>query len=164
MMRYMRFFTLQACIGSDIAQQKGIDNTPTPEVEACIVETVEQLLDPLSEAWEAYCRSNRLGVSGIDITSGYRCVQLNGMVGASSTSAHCRGYAFDLVPANGKMREFKRFCRDYLADKAFDQLISVEEDNGIPRWIHVGYKHPDGHSQRRQFISQVNGKYKAMTD
>ena len=35
----------------------------------------------------------------------------------------------DLVPTNGQMRAFKRFCRDFLAGRAFDQLISEGEDN-----------------------------------
>ena len=46
----------------------------------------------------------------------------------------------------------------------FDQLISEKEnENGVPNWMHVGYKHPDGR-QRRQFLSMVNGSYFAMTD
>ena len=35
---------------------------------------------------------------GINISSGYRGPELNTAVGGSSTSAHCHGYAFDLVP------------------------------------------------------------------
>ena len=86
-------------------------------------------------------------------------------VGGSSTSAHCHGYAFDLVPVNRQMRAFKRFCRDFLAGRAFDQLISEGEDShGIPSWMHVGYKHPDGKRQRRQCYSMIHGKYYPMTD
>ena len=86
-------------------------------------------------------------------------------VGGSSTSAHCHGYAFDLVPVNGQMRAFKRFCRDFLAGRAFDQLISEgEDDHGVPSWMHVGYKHPDGKRQRRQYLSMIHGKYYKMTD
>ena len=86
-------------------------------------------------------------------------------VGGSSTSAHCHGYAFDLVPTNGQMRAFKRFCRDFLAGRAFDQLISEgEDDHGVPSWMHVGYKHPDGKRQRRQYLSMIHGKYYKMTD
>ena len=83
-------------------------------------------------------------------------------VGGSDTSAHCHGYAFDLVPT---MRAFKRFCRDFLAGRAFDQLISEgEDDHGVPSWMHVGYKHPDGKRQRRQCYSMIHGKYYPMTD
>lgn len=102
---------------------------------------------------------------GINISSGYRCPELNKAVGGSSTSAHCHGYAFDLVPTNGQMRAFKRFCRDFLAGRAFDQLISEGEDNsGMPSWMHVGYKHPDGKRQRGQYLSMIHGKYYPMTD
>ena len=129
------------------------------------MESIETLIDPLREAWEAYCRQHDLGKVGIRISSGYRGPELNAAVGGSSTSAHCHGYAFDLVPTNGKMREFKRFCRAFLADKAFDQLISEGEDeNGIPSWMHVGYKHPDGVRQRRQYLSMIGGKYCPMTN
>ena len=131
----MRYFTLQECINSDTAKARGIDNTPGAEHEARI------------------------------ISSGYRGPELNAAVGGSSTSAHCHGYAFDLVPTNGKMREFKRFCCAFLADKAFDQLISEKEnDQGVPNWMHVGYKHPDGVRQRRQYLSMIGGKYYPMTN
>lgn len=153
------------CTYSDTAKAKGIDNTPAPEMEAHIVESVETLLDPLREAWETYCRQNEPGKVGIRISSGYRGSELNKAVGGSSTSAHCHGYAFDLVPTNGRMMEFKRFCRDFLTDKGFDQLISEGEDKqGKPGWMHVGYKHPDGVQQRRQYLSMINGNYYPMTD
>ena len=162
----MKYFTLQECIYSATAEARGIDNTPSPEIEAHIVESVETLLDPLREAWEAYCRQHNLSGVGINISSGYRCPKLNAAVGGSSTSAHMSGYAFDLVPTNRQMRTFKRFCREWLAGKAFDQLISEGEDNsGMPSWMHVDYKHPDGAQQRRDMMSMINGKYvRPMTE
>lgn len=48
----MKYFTLQECTYSATAEAKGIDNTPTPEIEAHIMESVEMLLDPLREAWQ----------------------------------------------------------------------------------------------------------------
>lgn len=159
----MKYFTLEECTRSETARKKNIDNTPLPEIEAHIVESIETLIDPLREAWGDYCTRNGLGKAGIRISSGYRGPELNKAVGGSSTSAHCHGYAFDLVPTNGKMKEFKRFCRDFLADKAFDQLISEGEDSsGMPSWMHVGYKHPNG-DQRREFLSMIAGRYYPMT-
>lgn len=156
---------MQECTYSSTAVARDIDNTPSPEIEAHIVESVEMLLDPLREAWDNYCNRNNLGKGGINISSGYRCPELNAAVGGSSTSAHRYGYAFDLVPTNRQMRTFKRFCHEWLARRAFDQLISEGEDeSGMPSWMHVGYKHPDGVQQRRQFLSMVNGKYYPMTN
>lgn len=161
----MKYFTMQECIYSSTAVARGIDNTPSPEIEAHIVESVETLLDPLREAWGEHCTRHDLGKAGINISSGYRCPELNKAVGGSSTSAHRYGYAFDLVPTNRQMRTFKRFCREWLAGRAFDQLISEGEDeSGMPSWMHVGYKHPDGVQQRGQYLSMIHGKYYPMTD
>ena len=80
-------------------------------------------------------------------------------------AAACGQTARQTVTENGKMREFKRFCCEFVSDKAFDQLISEGEDNsGIPRWMHIGYKHRQRTLQRRQALSMVHGKYYPMTE
>ena len=159
----MKYFTLKECTYSATAKDKGIDNTPNAEHEAHIVESIEALLDPLREAWGVYCRKVKLGKEGISISSGYRSPALNAAVHGSKTSAHCYGYAFDLVPTNGHMIEFKHFCRDFLSNHPFDQLISEKENkNGVPNWMHVGYKSPHD-EQRREFLSMIDGGYCPMT-
>lgn len=161
----MKYFKMGECILSNTAKRKNINNTPSIEIAAHIVESVETLLDPLREAWERHCKQHGWNEVRIRISSGYRCPDLNDKVGGSSTSAHCYGYAFDLIPINGKMLEFKRFCRTFLANRAFDQLISEKEDaNGVPRWMHVGYKYPDGVQQRRQYLYSIHGKPGLFSD
>lgn len=160
----MKYFTMEECTHSKTAIENGIDNTPDEACKAHIVESVEMLLDPLREAWGQYCVQNGLGKAGILISSGYRSKNLNKKVGGSDTSAHCYGYAFDLVPVNKEMMRFKQFCRDFLAGRDFDQLISEgESKDGTPKWMHVGYKHPDGKQQRHNLYSMINGKYYPMT-
>lgn len=160
----MKYFTLEECTYSETAIKKGISNKPSAIHKAHIVESIETLIDPLREAWETYCRQHNLGKVGIYISSGYRRPELNAAVGGSPTSAHCHGYAFDLMPTNKKMIEFKRFCRKFLTDKAFDQLISEGEDkSGTPSWIHVGYKNSNG-DQRHKFLSMIDGEYYPMTE
>ena len=114
----MKYFTMEECIHSKVARERGIDNTPSPEIEAHITESVESLLDSLREAWEACSRKQGWGTPAIRISSGYRCRELNRAVGGSVTSAHRYGYAFDLIPLNGRMREFKAFCREFLKGRA----------------------------------------------
>lgn len=158
----MRYFTLTECTRSATAAARRIDNTPNARQRARITETVEQLLDPLRAAWERRCNDEGLGTPAIRITSGFRSPQLNAAVGGAPDSAHCLGYAFDLLPENGRMEAFKAFCRAFLADRPFDQLISEEEDARlIPRWLHLGYKSPRG-EQRRQFLSMRRGRYAPM--
>lgn len=148
---------------SDTARAKGLDNTPTAEHRAHLTETVEKLIDPLREQWAVRCAHEQLGNPALRVSSGYRGAALNKAVGGSDTSAHCHGYALDLVPMNGRLREFKDFCRRFLAAKAFDQMISEDEDAaGVPRWIHIGYKNGQG-QQRRQLLSMRNKAYIPMT-
>ena len=37
-----------------------------------------------------------------------------------------------------------------------------ENDQGLPQWMHVGCRHPDGKQQRGQLLSLVNGRYLPM--
>lgn len=159
----MKYFDIPECTRSETAKAKGIDNTPEPKHLAHIVEAIETLLDPLRETWGDYCHDAGLGTPGIRVSSGYRGPALNAAVGGSITSAHCHGYAFDLIPLNGKMADFKSFCRRFLADRPFDQLISEgENEDGLPSWMHIGYKSPRS-EQRRQFLFMRDGKYYPMT-
>lgn len=159
----MKYFTLAECTRSAAAALRRIDNTPNAEQTAHIVEAVERLLDPLRAAWELRCLGGGLGEAAVRVSSGFRTPRLNAAIGGSPTSAHCCGYAFDLQPCNGRMAEFKRFCRAFLADRPFDQLISEAEDAaGVPAWIHLGYRSPRG-EQRRQFLSMRDGRCLPMT-
>lgn len=74
---------MEECIHSKVARERGIDNTPSPEIEAHITESVESLLDPLREAWEACSRKQGWGTPAIRISSGYRCRELNRAVSAN---------------------------------------------------------------------------------
>ncbi len=149
---------------SATARAKGLDNTPTAQHRANIEMSVVQVLDPLREAWAVKCANNPgWGSPAIRVSSGYRGFALNKAVGGSATSAHCVGFAFDLVPGNGRLADFKRFCRDWLKGRPFDQMISEDEDAaGTPRWVHIGYKNRQG-GQRRQLLTMRNGKYYPMT-
>lgn len=144
----MTYFTISELIASDTAKAKGIDNSPTTEVRANLVALIETLLDPLREAWK----------SPIRVTSGYRCGVLNSAVWGSTTSAHLYGCAADLVPLNGKIAEFKEFCRKYFDVRRhlYDQVIL--EDNGKSEWVHIGLKTKDGR-KRGQLMEYKNNRY-----
>ena len=77
----MKYFTIKELCKSNTAIKYGIDNTPTPEVEQNLIALIENVLDPLREAWG----------SPIIINSGYRCPILNKAVGGSKTSSHMSG-------------------------------------------------------------------------
>lgn len=159
----MKHFTLAELTRSDTARRMDLTNTPTEEHRRNLEEMVDRLIDPLRQEWAIRCANEQWGTPALNVTSGYRGFRLNDAVGGSATSAHCCGFALDLVPANGRRAEFKEFCRAYLHGKPFDQLISEDENPaGVPRWMHIGYKNRQG-GQRRQLLSMVGGKYKPMT-
>ena len=133
-------FELSEFLESDTARRKKIDNFPSFEVVEHLKELTSTILQPLRSAWG----------SGIVVTSGYRCPELNkALSGASDTSVHPLGYASDLQPSNGEFDKFVIFAQDFLMRNGipFDQLI-VESNKGS-RWLHIGLKNRAG-EQRRQ--------------
>lgn len=156
----MKWFKISDFIESDTAKEKGIDNTPEQwQIDNCI-EMVENLLDPLRDAWAEHCSAEGLGTPALKITSGIRSKALNDAIpNASKTSAHMYGYAADIVPYNGRLKKFKKFCHKWLKGQEYDQMISEQESaDGTPRWIHIGYKRADG-SQRMRMLSNVGDIY-----
>ena len=129
----MKYFTITELCRSDTAIEKGIDNTAPPQVRVNLSILVNNLLDPLREAWR----------SPIKVTSGFRCGVLNRAVGGASTSAHLYGYAADVVPMNGNMSEFKEFVTRWAQGKKFDQIL-LEKDSKGREWVHIGYKNGKG--------------------
>ena len=120
-----KYFTFEELWQSATADKLGIDNKPSAEI-AFRLGFLAADLDAIREAWK----------SGIIVSSGYRCPELNEAVGGSETSAHKLGWAVDLQPANGEIEEFKVFMVDYFKDKPFDQLLL--ESSGNIQWIHYG--------------------------
>ena len=155
---------MEEFIRSNEAKKRNIDNTPTEYQKNNVIEMVENLLDPLREAWAIECKKYKLGTPAIRVSSGIRSKALNEAVGGSKTSAHYHGWAADLVPCNGNLKQFKKFCINWLFDKDFDQIISEDEDkNHVPSWIHIGYKNGSG-KQRQQYLYMINNKYYTLTD
>lgn len=144
----MANFTIGELCASQVAQKKGIDNTPSAMVRVHLTETMT-LLENIRAEWAKYCEQYNLGTPSLIVSSGYRSPALNKAVGGVKNSSHVLGYAADVVPANGKQDEFERFMAEVFEKKgyAYDQII-VERIKSA-RWVHIGYKKADG-SQRRQ--------------
>ena len=132
------YFTVGELIKSDTAIKYGINNSPDALTLSRLKELIAKLLNPIREAWG----------SPILVSSGYRCKELNAKVGGAKTSAHLLGYAADLIPKNGRIKEFIAFVQNFLRTKgiSFDQCI---DEYG--RWVHVGLKNGVG-LQRKQIF------------
>ena len=83
----MRYFNYQEFEDSATARRDGIDNSLTPVARRMVTILVEMLLDPLRRVWG----------SPIVISSGYRCPELNILIGGAKHSHHLLGCAADLI-------------------------------------------------------------------
>ena len=77
----MKYFTIEELTRSTTARQRGIDNTPSQQVIDNLTALVNNVLDPLRQAWG----------KPIHVNSGYRCPALNKAVGGvPAQPAHAR--------------------------------------------------------------------------
>lgn len=120
----MKYFTITELSKSSTAAQKGIDNTPNPDVIKNLESLVEHILDPLREKFG----------KPITVNSGYRCPALNKAVGGSKTSHHMTGLAADIT-GGSVARNRILFSLIQELDLPFDQLI----DEKNYKWIHVSF-------------------------
>jgi hypothetical protein len=133
-------FKLSELLASNTAKSKGLDNDPSPEIEANLKALCEHVLEPI-----------RAKVGPLKINSGYRSDAVNKAVGGSTTSAHSFGLAADLHPPAG----CKKLMNDIIKSGVkVDQIIFERT------WVHVGYLNPKDKKQRDQRLSMfvVAGK------
>ena len=130
----MKYFTIKELTRSETARRLGINNTPPASAIEALHALVDNVLDPLREAWGGPIRVN----------SGYRCPELNKAVGGTPGSQHQRGEAADITVGSrsGNRRLLALIKRLGLP---VDQCI----DEKSCRWIHVS--HRKGHN-RRQYM------------
>ena len=121
----MKYFTIAEFVRSETADRRAIDNRLPKELLPNVQELVNNVLDPLREAYG----------KPITVTSGFRCPALNKAVGGSATSQHMSGQAADITA--GSREENSRLF--YLVQELglpFDQLIDEKNYS----WIHVSYR------------------------
>lgn len=122
----MKYFTLNELIKSDAARRSKINNTPNKQEENNLIALVENILDPLREAYG----------KPIIVTSGFRCERLNKLVNGSKTSQHRTGQAADIRTVEDTVEENKKlFNLAQELNLPFDQLI----DEYNYDWVHVSY-------------------------
>lgn len=122
----MKYFTIAELTKSATASRRGIDNTPSSTIKANLTELVDNILDPLREAWGA----------PIIVSSGYRSPKLNRAVGGAKTSQHMYGQAADIRTVSDKPSDNKKLFDLILKlNLPYDQLIDEYGYN----WIHVSY-------------------------
>ena len=120
----MKYFSISEMLKSDTAIKQRLWNGAPKEAEENLRALVDEVLDPLREAYGRPIRVN----------SGYRCPRLNTLVGGTPNSQHMRGEAADIQPVVGNEADLPELARILIENGKFDQLIIY------PTFIHVSYK------------------------
>lgn len=121
----MKYFTISELSLSSTAQKYLIDNTPDDTIVSNLTALVDNLLDPIREAWG----------KAITVTSGYRSLALNKKIKGSLTSDHMKGMAADITTGS-KASNKQLFELIQTLGLQFDQLI---DEKGY-KWIHVSFR------------------------
>ena len=139
-----KYFKAAEMLRSETADKNKIQNIPSAEIG----QNIEELLEVLDDLREFYAKPIR-------ITSGFRCTELNKLVGGSPTSTHVIGYAADLQPMGDTFENFKASVLEWL-DKSgvkFDQCII--ERNKSTQWVHFGLFNRKGQQRGQRFSLQA---------
>jgi len=77
--------------------------------------------------------------SPVILSSWFRCVTLNNLIGGNKHSYHLKGSAVDIIKGYNKETPKLSVIFEYIKNNLeFDQLIWEHGDKNEPGWIHVG--------------------------
>ena len=136
----MKHFNLSEFFRSSTAAKNGIKNEPSADERATIVRNINLLVDNvLDPVRDKFC-------TPVIITSGYRCPQVNKLVGGVDNSQHMSGYAADFhIQGFTSSMMYQVFLNIY-DTMDFDQLIYYRNKN----IIHVSYV--ENYNRREAFL------------
>ena len=127
-------FTLEELTQSEMAERKGLDNTPNADVKA----NLTRLARFLEEVRKVLGRP-------IMVNSAYRSPEVNTAIGSKPTSQHCIGCAADIkVPGLTPDNIVKEIIKTNLE---YDQLIR-EFDS----WVHISIPNKFADKPRKQVL------------
>ncbi len=139
----MKYFSIDEMVRSATAKKYGIDNSPSEEIKNNLVLFIETVLDPIREDWG----------SAINVSSGYRCKELNEKVGGAKNSGHQYGFCADLQVKGGMkmVRKLADFIFQWMIDHQmkFDELLF--EKSGNTTWLHFCWIGKDGKQRMKCF-------------
>lgn len=119
-----KYFTFAEMVASEVAIERGIDNTPDWQSIDNLRNLVEHILEKVRALWG----------KPIYVNSGYRSEALNRAVGGEHNSQHLKGMASDIT--TGSIEGNKRlFALIEESELPFDQLI---DEKGY-KWLHISY-------------------------
>jgi zinc D-Ala-D-Ala carboxypeptidase len=140
-MNLSRHVTIQEFSYSPTAIKKGINNVMNATQVNNAIQLCENVFEPIRK---------HLNVP-IKISSGFRCEQLNKLIGGASGSQHSKGEAFDLELTNRKLFDW------ILKNVEFDQAIYEFGNDAHANWFHISYRKGNNRKQALRAII-IGGK------
>lgn len=132
-------FTLEEFTRSQMAQRYDIDNNPSVDVVKNLMFTAAGLE-----------RVRALLGFPVTVSSGYRCAELNKLVGGAANSQHLQGQAVDFVcPLFGTPLQVCTFLSQWMSAAGIDQMIMEGT------WVHCSFTH----NPRREILTMKDGRY-----
>ena len=149
-LRLSPHFELWEFVESDTARRHNIGNEPNAKTIEALRLVCGAVLEP-----------TRLKFGTIRIVSGYRCAELNKLVGGAVRSQHTKGQAVDFVVRNVPHMDVIRWMRH---NTPYDQLILEFPDPNDPHkgWIHVS--HHTGRRRREVLSATKDSDHKTKYD
>jgi len=139
-------FTLAELVKSNIADRHGINNWPTdPDTVEKLRLVAMNILQPVRD---------HFGIP-FSPTSGFRCLELNRIIGSKDTSQHTKGQAVDFEVPGISNYELSLWISRNLS---FDQLILEFYEKGQPNsgWVHCSYVSPE--DNRKETLTMLKGE------
>jgi hypothetical protein len=133
--------TMEKFCYSPTAIKKGINNSMGLIAIDKAIQLCENVFEPIR---------NHVG-KPIKISSGFRCQQLNRLIGGASGSQHTKGEAFDLELTDRKLFDW------ILRNVEFDQLIYEFGNDAHANWFHISYRKGNNRKQALRAI-KIGGK------
>lgn len=135
-------FSISELINSDTANKYKINNMPDINSLDCLQELIYFCLQPIRDKIK----------KPMLITSGYRCQQVNKLVGGSETSEHKKGMAADFIIHGMTNTDIVKFIKN--SGIKYTQLI--EEHSTNASWVHISY---NPKNLKCETLLYKNGKY-----
>ena len=146
-----KVFDLETFTHSDTAKAKKIDNTQMTNEQ---LESLTKLHLLLIEIRDRLSTKYSKPIN-IEISSGFRSVELNKAVKGSATSQHCKGEAVDTIALSLTIDQYFNDLKE-LANKGtikFGQVIK-EQVNG-KQWVHISL--PREAKKNNNFMATKDG-------
>jgi hypothetical protein len=140
-MKLSKHVTIEEFCYSPTAIKKGIQNTMGLIAIDKGISLCENVFEPLRK---------HLNVP-IKISSGFRCDQLNKLIGGANGSQHTKGEAFDLELTDRKLFDW------IIKNLEFDQAIYEFGNDSHANWFHISYRKGNNRKQVLRAI-KIAGK------